>query len=110
MLIEFQYKLPDGLIPLVNKSIVDFNNDTMIGWLDAADGSRLKHCALYMICESEEHSGMPVYRNPLAIVAKNTSAAMEAFYNITQKENGTILCEIASNCSKILVVPTGRTM
>lgn len=108
MLIEFSYKLPEGLVALMNKEIVNFNDDYITGWLDQADAGQLKHCAMYMVCTLEVHDDLNVMKNPIAIVARNENRAMDTYYKATSKNDGMVFCSIIDNCSKAKVSPTGR--
>lgn len=112
MYINFNYTLPDNLFILASEEIIGLNNNHQItGWVDQADiNSRiLNHCSLYMICELEIINNENRLSNPVAIVAKNQTQAMQLFRAITEKDNGTVMCEIIDNCAGLKVKPTGIT-
>lgn len=109
MYINFNYTLPTDLYSLASQEISDLNSQKISGWVDQADinAKRLNHCSLFMICELDIVDNVNRLSNPVVIVAKNDSQAMQAYKDITNKSNGTIQCEITNNCSKIKVEPTG---
>lgn len=107
MVVQFKYKLPEGIIPLVRQDIDGFNDDYILGWFDQMDIGQLHHCSLYMICELETIDNNNILSNPLAVVGKNTVQAMETYVKATGNKNGTVLCEIVNDCSSIKVESTG---
>lgn len=104
-MIKFICALPAGLVPLVNKTVVDYGLDYIRGIVDEGLTGQLRHCSMYMICEYENNHGVSVYRNPLAVVAHNDTEAMEAYVRTTGKENGSILCIIYDRCDNVKVEP-----
>jgi hypothetical protein len=104
-MIKFRYKLPEGLVPLVNKEVVDFNDEYITGIMPEEISGNLKHCSMYMICELEEHDKITVLRNPIAVVETNQPNAMIAYRETYGKDNGTVLCEIVDRCDNIKVIP-----
>ena len=105
MAIKFKYKIPDNLLPLIDKTVADYGLDYLYGIMPKALVSQLRHCSLYMICEFEFINGMQVWRNPVAIVGSNEVDAMETYVKNTKKENGSVLCEIINRCDNIKVEP-----
>lgn len=110
MLIQFIYRLPDSLVSLMKDTIVDFNSNHITGWMDQMDANQIKHCSLFMICELETNDKLNILRNPMAVVAKNDSQAVQIFSKVTNKTNGTVMCEITRDCTTIKVEPTGKTI
>lgn len=109
MIVQFSYKLPESLVPLMNQAIMDFNDEYILGWVDQADAGNLRHCSMFMITELETHDDITINKNPIAIVAKNESQALEIYYRATENTNGSVFCNITENCSGIKVQPTGYT-
>lgn len=109
MYLNFIYKISDSLLNLAKKEIVDFPIDGQLnGWIDKFDiiNKQLKHCSMYLVCELATPNNINVLSNPMCIVAKNQSKAMEIF-NIVTEKNGTVMCEIINSCVNIKVQPTG---
>lgn len=104
MLIGFKYELPKQLYELANKKIPDLNSGYINGWLDEVDEYQLNHCSMYMVCDNEDD----VLHNPMAIVARNDMQAVRQFNRITEKDTGTVMCEIIGNCEGVKVIPTGE--
>lgn len=102
-LIRFKYRLPDNLVPLVQKEIVDWPYDYLYGMMEPGIASQLRNHGLYMICELEVHNNRNVYKNPVAVVAKNENEAIRVYHDDTGKENGLVFCEIVNRCDKITV-------
>lgn len=104
-MVKFKYKLPFDLVKLIKSTIVNYDYDYICGIMPKGLVGQLKHCSMYMICELENHDGIDVYSNPLAVVARNHTNAMETYVKNTEKENGSILCEIVDRCDNIKVEP-----
>lgn len=112
MYINFKYKIPSNITELAISDIENFpSNGELNGYIDEFDiyNKNLKYCSMYLVCELEAHINTNDRKllNPYCIVAKNEFRAIDAFYNITKKNNGTVMCEIINNCSNIKVIPTG---
>jgi hypothetical protein len=104
-MIKFKYRLPDNLVPLVNKTIVDYGYDFLYGLMPEGIAYQLRHCSMYLICELESHNNLMVHRNPVAVVERNQQNAMDVYIEATGNKNGTILCEIIDRCDNISVEP-----
>lgn len=109
MLIEFVYRLPEKIVPLAQKDIVDFTDDRIIGYLDQGDVSRLSHCSLYMVCNLNTYNELNVISNPVGIVAPNEGQALDTYFKATENTNGMVFCSIVDDCSTVKVEPTGNT-
>lgn len=109
MLIEFIYRLPEKIVPLAQKDIINFTDDRIIGYLDQGDASRLNHCSLYMVCDFNTYNGLNVISNPIGIVAPNENQALEIYFRATNNNNGMVFCSIVDDCSIIKVESTGNT-
>lgn len=105
MAMKFKYTLPANLQPLVDQTVVDYGFDYVYGLLPEEIAGDLRHCSLYMICELDFVNGMQVWQNPVAVVGHNEIEAMETYVRETQKENGSVLCEIVNRCDNIKVEP-----
>lgn len=108
MLIEFIYRLPANIVPLVQKQMIDFADDRINGWFDQGDASRLNHCSMFMVCEYEKIGEINTMRNPTGIVAINESQALDIYFRATGSNNGMVFCSIVDNCSGITVEPVGK--
>ena len=104
-MVKFKYRLPEALVPLVSTTVVDYGLDYVYGLMPKELIGQLRHCSMYMICEYEDHNGVQVWRNPVAVVARNDVDAMEAYVKTMKKENGSVLCEIVNRCDNIKVEP-----
>lgn len=111
MLLNFKYIVKEDLAKLAKVEIVGWpiNNDVN-GWVDEADinAGNLAHCSLWLCCEYMDDGKTTVQMNPLAIVARNQTTAIQIYNKVTGKE-GTIKCAIFDKCNKLTVVPTGVT-
>lgn len=105
MAIKFKYTIPQNLQPLVDQTIVNYGLDYLYGVMPEEIIGDLRHCSLYMICELDFVNNMQVWQNPVAVVGHNEVEAMEAYVRETQKENGSVLCEIVNRCDNIKVEP-----
>lgn len=103
--IKFKYKIPENLLPLVNQTIVNYGLDYLYGLMPRELAGQLRHCSLYMICEYESSNGISIWSNPVAVVGYNEVNAMETYVRNTNKENGSVLCEIVNRCDNIKVEP-----
>lgn len=110
MIVEFNYKLPESLVPLMNQEIMDFNDEYILGYVDQADAGNLKHCSMFMVTQLETYDKLSINKNPLAIVAKNETQALDIYFRATNNTDGAIFCNITENCSGIKVQPTGKQM
>lgn len=106
MLIGFKYKLSPAFSKLARQEIPDLNEEYINGWLDSEDANQLYHCSMYMICEQQDE----FLSNPLAIIARNSFEALQKFYKATEKNNGTVVCEILNSCEGVKVNPTGTVL
>lgn len=105
MYIKFKYKLPASISALAAKDILDFYDDTVIGWIDNGDIHQLSHCSLYMVCEFESNNGVDLFYNPVVIVAGNQNRAMDIYSEVTEGQNGIIMCSILDDCTNVKVIP-----
>lgn len=105
MSVQFKYRIPDNLQPLVDQTIVDYGLDYLKGFMPEELTSQLRHCSLYMICEFDDINGLQIWRNPVAVVGANEVDAMETYVKNTKKTNGSVLCEIVNRCDNIKVEP-----
>lgn len=110
MYVQFTHTLPDALVPLATNTINGFSNPNLYGWLDTADAKKMRHRAMYLICDLETIEDVDVYSNPSLMVASNENEAVTMYNIITGIMHGTVICEVHHDCSKVTVVPTGRTM
>lgn len=105
-MITFRYAIKENLLPLVKENIVNYGSDYLIGYMEEGIAGQLKHVSLYLVCEmAEPNNSMIIYQNPIAIVARNNTEAVRVFYELTQKDNGTVLCEIENRCDNLVVEP-----
>lgn len=106
MAINFKYKIPKNLLPLVNEVIPDYGMDYIYGIMPEELSGQLKHCSLYMVCEFESVNGSEdIWREPIAIVALNEFNALETYNKYVKKNNGSVLCEIVNRCDNLKVEP-----
>jgi hypothetical protein len=103
-MIKFKYTLPRELLPLIRQVVVDYTDDFMYGCMNEGLVGQLKHCTLFLVCEYEEINSQQVYRNPVVVVARNDSAAVETYNEMTNKI-GFILHRITEDCSTLTVEP-----
>lgn len=101
---KFKYKISNELLPLMHKLLVDFFDNSCIGYLPDGLTGQMKHCTLFLMCDFEEINGNQVYKNPIVVVAKNDGQAAETYQKATGKI-GFILYRITEDCSKIMVEP-----
>lgn len=102
-MIEFKVKIPELLLPLCNKEIIDFISDELDGIMEQSMAGQLAHCSMYIICELDFVNGKCIWRNPIAVVAKNEGAAMEMYGEYTHKTNGGVLCAMYDRCDNVSV-------
>lgn len=103
-MIKFRVKIPESLLDLCRKEIMDFIYDELNGIMEQGMAGQLRHCSMYIICEQEFVNNRVIWRNPLAVVAKNESAAMTMYYDHTGNTNGGVLCAMYDRCDNISVM------
>lgn len=105
-IIRFQYKPNSALISLMHSDIMNFTDDRIVGFMDKADVSNLRHCGMFLVCENISGSNNTIiYSNPIGIVAMNTSRAIELYNEISNGKMGYIHSQIVDDCSVIKVEP-----
>lgn len=103
-MIKFKYNLPNDLLQLVQRTVVDFTDYFLYGCMDEGFAGQLKHCTLFLVCEYDEINNQQIYRNPIVVVAMNDGQAVQ-YYNEMTDKYGFILHRITEDCSKIKVEP-----
>jgi hypothetical protein len=58
----------------------------------------------------ETNNGVTINKNPIAIVARTEIAALDMFFKVTGKTNGTVHSIVETDCQNIMVEPTGETI
>ena len=101
-MIAFKYKLPEGIKDLAWGAIYGFNSEYIKGYMPEGISTQLKHYSLFMVCDLEIVDDNNIYKNPVAIVAKNESRAAELYAEIFEKY-GFVFCELSDDASKITV-------
>jgi len=100
--IRFIYKPNEQMMQMINSEIVDYGNDFLYGIMDEQDKYMLKKRAIYLMCEEEPRYGKMIYKNPLAVVAKNQSDAARIYFEWTGA-NSSCMCELEQYANKAKV-------
>ena len=101
-MIAFKYRLPNTLIPLMS-TINNYSDEYVYGIVDEGIISDLKHCSMYLICETEDIDNKIIYKNPFIVIEKNQQKAIVTYYDFTHHDNGSVVCEILNRCDNIKV-------
>jgi len=105
-LYEFKYEISNDLRNLLMQTIVDFNQDYLIGYMPIQSVKKLKHCSLWLVCSYIKEEGKKdQYTNPMVIVAKSNPEALMIYTDITGDIYDTVLEEIQRDCRNIKVLP-----
>ena len=103
MIIKFKYKVPESIRSLMKEIVSDFNSEYLFGYVPEWLMNDLRHCSLYMVCELKDDDGVDVWSEPVVIVAPNEIDALETYFESTNKQYGSILCEITNRCDNIIM-------
>ena len=103
-MIKFKYKPNENLSKLISEQIPQFNYH-LTGYADGNLINQLRYCKLYLVykVDIDEHTNQASYSDPLAIVALNAIDAVGYYDKIKQCDNGTVMCELEGDCSKMKV-------
>lgn len=102
-MIKFKYVMSNDIFKLLEETIINYNNNYLIGYLYDEDKNTLNNTSLYLMCECIEKNNRKEYKNPIAVVSRNQYSAVEMFYDITKENTGVVLCELARRCDNLVV-------
>lgn len=106
-MIKFRYALKEDINALLITSVADYDGTGyLVGFMEdyhINQISNLRHCSLYLTCEEiETEDNKVINKSPIAIVAKNESAAINIYNKLTNKP-ATVLCELERSCYNLKV-------
>ena len=100
-MVNFKYRIHESLIPLIQKDIMNYNNNFLIGYLE--EGSDLRYSGLYLVCEIKRMQNIDIRLNPIAVVARNESEEIRIYQEITEINDCTVICELERRCDALKV-------
>ena len=104
-MVQFKYKTPERDINVIQDNFPSNNPYVLIGWMDEGTVNQLRHYSLYIVSEHEGTDNAYILVNPICIVAKNDTEAMNYYNQIYPDRNGYIFGTIEDRCDKLKVEP-----
>ena len=108
MIIPFKYTVTDSVYKFMLENIKGKLDKKIDGYFDDMDAGQLYNRSLYMVCrmhqqQTKDKNNSYTLYDPVVVVAKNQTQAMEIYKEATSLNDSTILAELEERCSNIKV-------